>query len=84
MTNTKSGGPSIKKSHQFQKDVPFQFSMPSEDILKAVAFEKKHVNNILQDIGFKITTHEHCIYQIKIKNQQVLFLWQVNDFAVVT
>ena len=45
---------------------------------------EKHINNILQEIGFKSTTHKHCIYQTKIKHQQVLFLCQVDDFAVAS
>ena len=43
---------------------------------------EKHINNILQGIGFKSTTHERCIYQTKGRNQQVIFLRQVDDFAV--
>ena len=45
---------------------------------------EKHINNILQEVGFKSTTHERCIYQTKIKNHQVLFLRQVDNFAVTS
>ena len=45
---------------------------------------ENHINNILQEIGFKSTTHKRCIYQTKIKHQQVLYLCQVDDFAVAS
>ena len=44
----------------------------------------KHINNTLQDIGFRSTTHEQCIYQTKVNHQQVLFLRQVDDFEVAS
>ena len=44
----------------------------------------KAYKHILQENCFKSTTHERCIYQTKIKNQQVLFLRQVDDFAVAS
>ena len=45
----------------------------------------KYINNILQGIGFKSTTHKCCIYQqIKVKQHQDLFLRQFDDFAIAS
>jgi hypothetical protein len=43
---------------------------------------EKHIVKILDDLGFKSTTHEKCIYQKTIQGKKVLFLRQVDDFAV--
>ncbi len=43
---------------------------------------KKHVNKILCIIGFTPTVHEPCIYSGTILNKGVLFMWQVDDFAI--
>ena len=45
---------------------------------------ENHINTILQEIGSQSTTHEGCIYQTKVKNQQALFLRQVNNFTVTS
>ena len=42
----------------------------------------KHIHNILVDMGFKSTTHEPCLYYGFHEGQEVLFLRQVDDFAV--
>jgi hypothetical protein len=43
---------------------------------------EKHIVKILADLGFKSTTHEKCIYQKTVAGEKVLFLRQVDDFAV--
>jgi hypothetical protein len=43
---------------------------------------EKHIVEILDKLGFKSTTHERCIYQKTVAGEKVLFLRQVDDFAV--
>jgi hypothetical protein len=43
---------------------------------------EKHIVKILGNLGFKSTTHEKCIYQKTIDGKKVLFLRQVDNFAV--
>jgi hypothetical protein len=43
---------------------------------------EKHIVKILEVLGFQSTTHEKCIYQKTIAGEKVLFLRQVDDFAV--
>jgi hypothetical protein len=43
---------------------------------------EKHIVQILETLDFKSTTHEKCIYQKTVNNEKVLFLRQVDDFAV--
>jgi hypothetical protein len=53
--------------------------MPSRDIPKP---HGSHIVKILDDLGFQSTTHERCIYQKTINGKKVLFLCQVDAFAV--
>jgi hypothetical protein len=43
---------------------------------------KKHINRILRDIGLTPTIHKPCIYLRIILGERVLFMRQVNDFAI--
>jgi hypothetical protein len=43
---------------------------------------EKHIVQILDKLGFESTTHEKCIYQMTVNNEKVLFLRQVDNFAV--
>jgi hypothetical protein len=43
---------------------------------------EKHIVQILEKLGFASTTHEKCIYQKTVAGHKVLFLRQVDDFAV--
>ncbi len=43
---------------------------------------EKHANRILWKIGLFPTSHEPCLYLDIINGQQVLFLRQVDDFAI--
>jgi hypothetical protein len=43
---------------------------------------KRHVTAILEDLGFVPTTHEPCIYRGIVDGHSVLFLRQVDDFAM--
>jgi hypothetical protein len=43
---------------------------------------KKHIDQILQDIGLTPTICEPCIYSGLILGKWVLFMWQVSNFAI--
>ena len=43
---------------------------------------EQHINKILKSMGFRNTTHERNIYSNTIDDKKVLFLRQVDDFAV--
>jgi hypothetical protein len=43
---------------------------------------EKHVDKILCSIGFTPTVHKPCIYSGMILNKCVLFMRQVNKFAI--
>jgi hypothetical protein len=45
---------------------------------------EKHADAILQEIGLTPTTHEPCLYTGVINGSGVIFLRQVNDFAIAT
>ena len=45
---------------------------------------EKHIDGILRELGLNPATHEPCIYSGLINNQRVLFLRQVDDFAVAS
>jgi hypothetical protein len=40
------------------------------------------IDKILCDMGFTPTVHEPCLYSCLINGQRVLFMCQVDDFAV--
>ncbi len=42
----------------------------------------KHIDRILHDIGLTPTIHEPCIYSGLILGERVLFMQQVDDFAI--
>jgi hypothetical protein len=42
----------------------------------------KHIDKILRDIGLQPTKHEPCLYAGTIDGNRILFLRQVDDFAV--
>jgi deoxyuridine 5'-triphosphate nucleotidohydrolase len=43
---------------------------------------EKHIDRILRELGFKPTRHEPCLYRATIDGKMVLFLRQVDDFAI--
>jgi hypothetical protein len=43
---------------------------------------EKHADKILREIGLTPTVHEPCLYSGNINGQWVLFMQQVNDFAI--
>ncbi len=43
---------------------------------------EKHINKILCSTGFTPTVHKPCIYSGTILNEPVLFMQQVDDFAI--
>jgi len=43
---------------------------------------EQHIDKILRDLGLTPTTHEPCLYSGLIHGQRILFMRQVDDFAV--
>jgi len=43
---------------------------------------EQHIDWILQELGLTLTTHKPCLYSGLIHGQRVLFMRQVDDFAV--
>jgi hypothetical protein len=43
---------------------------------------EKHIDQILRDIGLTPTIHEPCIYSGLILGERILFMRQVNNFAI--
>jgi deoxyuridine 5'-triphosphate nucleotidohydrolase len=43
---------------------------------------EKHIDRILRNVGFRPTRHEPCLYRTTIDGKMVLFLRQVDDFAI--
>ena len=43
---------------------------------------EQHIDKIIRDIGFTPTTHEPCLYSGIVQGQRVLFMRQVDDFAI--
>jgi hypothetical protein len=43
---------------------------------------EKHIDRILRDIGLTPTIHKPCIYSGLILGKRVLFMWQVDNFAI--
>ena len=43
---------------------------------------EKHADEILREIGLTPTVHEPCLYSGKIHGKRVLFMRQVDDFAI--
>ena len=41
-----------------------------------------HIHSILLKLGFKSCPHEPCLYSGTFRGQQMLILWQVDDFAI--
>jgi hypothetical protein len=68
------------------KPIPEGYVLPVNHALQghpeAPRLWEKHIVKILDKLGFKSTTHEKCIYQKTVAGEKVLFLRQVDDFAV--
>jgi hypothetical protein len=66
--------------------IPDGFVLPVNHALQghpeAPRLWEKHIVAILDKMGFKSTTHERCVYQKTVDGEKVLFLRQVDDFAV--
>jgi hypothetical protein len=43
---------------------------------------EKHADLMLRNIGLTPTTHEHCLYSGTINDKRVVFMRQVNNFAI--
>ena len=45
---------------------------------------EKYIDKALRSIGLKPTVHEPCIYSGTVLDERVLFMRQVDDFAIAT
>ena len=73
--------------HKFDKDIPEGYVLPVRKALQGHPESSRlwaiHMDKILREtFNLKPTTHEGCLYSGKYKNQDILFLRQVDDFAV--
>jgi hypothetical protein len=50
--------------------------------LKSLKLWEKHANAILGELGLTPTTHEPCLYSGVIDSKCVVFMCQVDDFAI--
>jgi hypothetical protein len=49
---------------------------------KSPCLWEKHANEILREIGLTPMVHEPCLYSGTINGQQILFMRQVDNFAI--
>jgi hypothetical protein len=73
-------------THLGRPAIPYGHVLPVQRALQghpaSPRLWERHVNAILEDLGFVPTTHEPCIYRGNIDGHSVLFLRQVDDFAM--
>ena len=72
---------------RFDKDIPDGYVLPVNKALQghpeSSRLWAKHMDKILREkFSLKPTTHEGCLYKGKYKDEEILFLRQVDDFAV--
>ena len=72
---------------RFNKTIPPNYVLPVQKALQGHPESSRlwalHMDKILKTkFNLKPTTHEGCLYQGKYKNEDILFLRQVDDFAV--
>ncbi len=72
----KKGKPPIPDSHV----IPVLGAMQGHP--ESPCLWEKNIDQILRDIGLTPTIHEQCIYSGLILGKRVLFMWQVNNFAI--
>ena len=75
--------------YRFNKDIPIGYVLPVYKALQGHPESSRswaiHMDKILKnDFHFKPTTHEACLYTGDYKNKEILFLRQVDDFAVAS
>ena len=75
--------------HKFHKDIPIGHVLPVYKALQGHPEGSRswtiHMDKILKNnFAFKPTTHKWCLYTGIYKNEQILFLRQVDDFAVAS
>ena len=73
--------------YKFNKDIPMGYVLPVYKVLQGHPESSRswalHMDKILKnDFQFKPTTHEGSLYTGNYKNKEILFLRQVDDFAV--
>ena len=74
---------------RFNQDIPNNYVLPVQKALQGHPESSRlwalHMDKILKSkFNLKPTTQEGCLYQGIYKNEEVLFLRQVDDFAVAT
>ena len=75
--------------HKFNKQIPDNYVLPVHKALQGHPESSRlwalHMDKILRNtFNLKPTTHEGCLYSGTYKNQDILFLRQVDDFAVAS
>ena len=73
--------------HRYNKEIPSDYVLPVNKALQGHPESSRlwaqHMDRILKDKFYlKPTTHEGCLYRGTYKNDEILFLRQVDDFAV--
>ena len=73
------------KNHKHQKPIPHGYVIPVQKAmqgnLKSPQLWEKFIDSILKEIGLTPTVHEPRLYHRTIDGKQILFLWQVDNFA---
>ena len=75
--------------NKFNKQIPDNYVLPVHKALQGHPESSRlwalHMDKILRNtFNLKPTTHEGCLYSGTYKNQDILFLRQVDDFAVAS
>jgi hypothetical protein len=63
--------------------IPHGFVLSVKHHTEAPRLWEKHIIKILDNLGFKSTTHKKCMYQKTIDGEKVLSSYQLDGFAVV-
>jgi hypothetical protein len=77
-----SGGSTINNCHQFLPVPSLRFFFAMQGHPESPHLWEKHANKILQEIGLTPTVHKSCLYLGTINGQWILFMRQVDDFAI--
>ena len=72
--------------HKYNRDIPPNHVIPIHAAMQghpeSPRLWERHADSILRKLGLTPTTHEPCIYSGIINNKRILFLRQVDDFAI--
>ncbi len=76
-----SGGSNINNNRQSHPAMSYPFSQLCKATLWLFLWEK-HANAILHELGLTPTIHEPCLYSGVIAGQHVVFMQQLDNFAI--